>query len=491
MISGGTVAAAQKKQLADENPLEQKMARGFRWSFLGTFIQGVLQIGVTMTMARLLSPAEYGLYAMVEVVLRWANLFGQTGLLTVLVQKKSLSDEDMCGARSLALVLAVGSAGVVALGAPLIAAGFGNAEIVPLLRAASLSFFFNGLGLTSLVALRRRMEFGRLSVAEIGGYVLGNGLTAIMLARHGAGVWAVVIGSLVGQTVQNAIAIAQARLNFGLSLRRATLMPLVRQGTHVSLNSCLDVLSNTMDTFVVARVMPQAMLGLFNRASMLASLPTNFIWSALGRVTFPSYARLQDNPALFATFFQRTQSWSGVLSVAVPLSMIPAADVIVAFLLGPAWSSAVPILRLLLLAFAFESLAFPYHSALDALGAYHARTKIRLMILVIRASCLAMLVSTHTELLFITGSVAGLATWLISVTPLAQKLGVKPGAFFGHDSIILTKAAACALAVWGARSGSAALQFPNYGALASCVAVGALALAFVLRKELGALRSGR
>ena len=469
------------------DPLQKKMVKGFRWSFAGTFIQGALQICVTITMARLLAPQDYGLYAMVEVILRWANLFGQTGLLTVLVQRQTLTDEDMRGARALALALAGGSALIVALGAPLIAAGFGNAEIVPLLRVASISFLFNGLGLTSLAALRRRMEFGRLSSAEVGGYILGNGFTAIVLALNGAGVWSVVVGSLVGQTVQNGIAIAQARLDFGLSWRGTTIKPLARQGAHVSLNSCLDVLSNTMDTFVIARVMPQALLGLFNRASMLASLPTNFLWSAVSRVTFPTYSRLQHDPVKFAGFFQRTQSWSGTLSVAVPLSMIPAADVIVAFLLGPVWVEATPILRLLLLAFAFESLAFPYHSALDALGSYYARTKIRLVILVVRASCLAMLVSSHKDLLFVTGAVAGLATWVLSVTPLARKLGIKSAIFFRHDVGTLAKAAVCAIAVALARMGLIAVHAPNYLLLIGCVVAGALSLALVLGKELKSL----
>lgn len=439
-------------------------------------------------MARLLAPADYGLYAMVEVVLRWAGLFGQTGLVTVLVQRPALDETELKAARTLALGLAIGSALVIVSAAPLIAAGFGNDAIIPLLRVASLSFLFNGLGLTSLAMLRRRMQFGRLSVAELGGYILGNAVTAITLARHGYGVWSVVIGSLVGQVVQNLVAISQARLDFGMSFQRREVLGLARQGAHVSVNSCLDVLSNTMDTFVIARVMPQAVLGIFNRATMLATLPTNFIWTAISRVTFPGYARLQHEPQTLAAFFHRTQRWSGTLSVAVPLSMIPAADTIVPFLLGEAWIGAIPILRLLLLAFACESLAFPYHSALDAIGSYSARTKIRLTVLVVRASCLALLVSTHKDWIFVTGSVAAVATWLISVAPFARKIGEPVSRCFKYDLAILGRALLCAGAVAAARFGLGMFHLPSYLLLAGCVLAGAATLALVLRREIAAWR---
>lgn len=464
------------------------MASGFKWSFVGTFAQGILQIGVTMTMARLLAPADYGLYAMVEVVLRWAGLFGQTGLITVLVQKPSLDEIELKAARTLALGLAVVSALVIVSAAPLIAAGFDNQAVVPLLRVASLSFLFNGLGLTSLAMLRRRMQFGRLSLAEIGGYILGNAVTAITLARHGYGVWSVVIGSLVGQIAQNLLAVLQARLDFGFSFQRRSLQTLARQGAHVSVNSCLDVLSNTMDTFVIARVMPQAILGIYNRATMLATLPTNFIWTAISRVTFPGYSRLQHEPQTLAAFFHRTQRWSGTLSVAVPLSMIPAADTIVRFLLGDAWIGAIPILRLLLLAFACESLAFPYHSALDALGCYSARTRIRFTVIVVRACCLALLVTTHRDWIFATGSVAALSTWLISVAPFARKIGEPVSRCFRHDFAIAGRALLCAAAVAAARFGLGPLHLPVYLELAGCVLAGGAMLAFVLRAEIAALR---
>ena len=104
--------------------------RGFKLSFAVTLCQGVLQVMVTMTMARLLLPADYGVYAMVDVVLRWANLMAQMGLATVLVQKLDLSVDDLRAAHTLALGLAVTATLVVATGAPLLARWFGTEQIL-------------------------------------------------------------------------------------------------------------------------------------------------------------------------------------------------------------------------------------------------------------------------------------------------------------------------------------------------------------------------
>ncbi len=481
--AGPFLAEAARLPTADPI-LQSRMTRGFQWSFGATLVQGVFQIVVTMTMARLLAPADYGLYALVDVVLRWAGLLGQMGLATVLVQRATLLAEELLVARTLALALALASCAVIAGGAPLLATAFGQPALVPLLRVASLSFLLNGLGLTSLAWLRRQMQFGRLSAAELGGYIIGNGLTAIYLARHGFGVWSVLWGSLTGQLVQNLIAITQARLPFGLSLSPALARPLLRQGAHVSLNSCLDVTNNTMDTFVFARVVPAAVLGLFNRSAMLAGLPVNFLWSAVSKVTFPSYARLQQDKPTFSLFFQRTQIWSGTLSVSVPLSMIPAADIIVRFLLGPNWEAAVPILRLLLLAFAFESLAFPYHSALDALGCYNDRTRIRLGILLVRGIFLALAVGYNHRLLFAAAAVAGFSTWLVSVWPLARRLSVRPTLFFRNDALTFVRALVCAVAVGAVHIVTARAGFPAGWAVLGCAAAGALALAATLHRQI-------
>jgi PST family polysaccharide transporter len=434
-----------------------------------------------MTMARLLIPAEYGLYAMVDAVLRWAALMAQMGLSTVLVQRQHLSDAQLRAVRTLALALSAFATVVVAAGAPLAAAWFGTHEIVPLLRVASLSFLASGIGLTSLAMLRRRMQFGRLGAAELAGYVLGNGATSIYLASRGAGVWSVVIGTLVGQSVQSLVAILQAKLPLGFSLQFATLRTFFRDGAHVSVNTFLDITNNTMDTIVIARVMPPSIVGLFNRSAMLATLPAIFLWTAVSRVAFPSYARLQHTPREFSQLLRRVQGWSSTICVAVPLGMIPAADVIVHFLLGADWAGAVPIVRLLLLGVAFDSLAFPYHNALDALGCYMERTKIRLIIFALRATALGAFATFRTDWLFAVASIAAACTWIISVRPVARKLHEPATPFFLADLKVLSRALLCFFVVGAARYGGYLLQIEPLVLLASCVICGAATLALVLR----------
>jgi lipopolysaccharide exporter len=486
-----TTATEPSPRIPVIEELPHTVRRGFKWSFAATLCQGALQVGVTMTMARLLLPAEYGVYAMVDVVLRWASLMAQMGLATVLVQKMELTDTDLRSAHTLALGLALAASLTVAGGAPILALWFGTNEIVPLLQVASLSFVINGLGLTSLAVLRRRMQFGRLGVADLTGFALGNGLTGIYLASHGAGVWSVVIGSLTGQLVQNAVAIVQARLPFGFSLQLQAVRPLLRQGAHVSVNTCLDITNNTMDTFVIGRVMPHAIVGLFNRSAMLATLPAAFLWNAVSRVAFPSYSRLQHAPRDFTALLRNVRSWSGTLCVAVPLGMIPAADVIVQFLLGPAWTNAIPIVRLLLLGVAFDSLAFPYHNALDALGCYAERTKIRLVIFLLRGSCLAAFAAFRVDWLFCVASIAAASTWVISIRPVARKLNEPVRRFFAEDARILLHAFACAVAVVCARYFGAVIHAAPTTILLISIVSGGTALALVLRPYLPHFRASR
>lgn len=476
-----TSAADAPPRTPPSQPLPPGVIRGFKWSFAATALQGILQIVVTMTMARMLIPAEYGLYAMVDTVLRWASLMAQMGLTTVLVQRQHLSEVELRAAHTLALTLSVLAALITALGAPIAAAWFGAREIVPLLQVAALSFIISGLGLTSLAMLRRRMQFGRLGAAEIAGYVIGNGATSIYLATRGAGVWSIVIGTLVGQSVQTLVALVQAKLPFGFSFRFATLRTFFRDGAHVSVNTFLDIANNTMDTVVIARVMPTNVVGLFNRSAMLATLPTIFLWTAVSRVAFPSYARLQHAPREFSQLLRRVQAWSGPVCVAVPLGMIPAADVIVHFLLGENWAGAVPIVRLLLLGVAFDSLAFPYHNALDALGCYMERTKIRLIIFALRATALGVFATFRADWLFAVASIAAASTWVISIRPVARQLQGPIAPFFVADLKILLRALICFIAVAAARFCGHLLGMDPPLILLTCIISGAVALGLVLR----------
>src|SRR3954451_7700641 len=178
--------------------LRGRVLRGLAWKSGSSLARQLLRIAVTVVLARLLSPHDYGVAGMVIVFATLVEIFGDLALGAALVQRPELTDDD----RSTAFWVSVCAGAVftllgVALAGPL--AGFyGTPAVKPLFMVMSLSFVITALGSTQCALLMREMDFRGLELRLTGGAVVGAAV-AIVIAWRGAGPWA-----LIGQQVTTA-----------------------------------------------------------------------------------------------------------------------------------------------------------------------------------------------------------------------------------------------------------------------------------------------
>ncbi len=176
--------------------LTSKTIHGLKWTYLATAVSVVLQIGFVAVLGRLLTPAAFGLVAMAGVFLRFGSYFAQMGIGQALIQKPQLEPMDIRAAFTASVLVGALFCGLVWVLAPLAVHLLETPEIVPVVRIMGLVFIINGLSVTSLGLLRRRMNFRALSLIEVTSYGLGYGLTGVPLAIFGAGVWSLVAAGL-------------------------------------------------------------------------------------------------------------------------------------------------------------------------------------------------------------------------------------------------------------------------------------------------------
>jgi lipopolysaccharide exporter len=323
---------------------------GLQWTYLGTVVGAVFQFGMTAVMARLLSPAAFGLVALAGLFLRFVNYFARAGVTQAIVQKPHVSSVDVRAAFTLSAGLGAGFAVVAFLAAPLAGAIAADAALVPVLRWLSLGLVLTGLGAPSVALLRRRLQFKPLAIIDVMSYVVGYVGVGLALALNGAGVFALVAAMLTQNAVTALGAYAMVRHSLLPTAARESHRAILGFGARISVIGFFEFLQLNLDTLAVGRWAGATQLGLYNRGNMLADLPAYNITHGLSTVLFPSFSSIQSDVPRLREAYRSAVGMTAAIVFPLNAGMAVAATEIVLILLGPNWVGAVEVIPWLLLA---------------------------------------------------------------------------------------------------------------------------------------------
>ncbi|MBM4635729.1 lipopolysaccharide biosynthesis protein [Prescottella equi] len=332
-------------------------ARGAAVTLAGQVAKFVIQFGGIIVLARLLSPASFGLVAMVTAVVGVGEVLRDFGLSSAAVQAKTLSDAQRSNLfwinSAIGAVLAV----LVAACAPLIADLYGDPRIEAITRALAVTFLVNGLTTQFRANLTRNLKFGLLAIADIAAQAFGL-LAGIGMALGGADYW-----SLVGQQVAQAgvtlvLTALLGRWMPGLPTRREEMRGLLSFGWNLMGTQLLQYTSKNIDSVIVGHQFGATSLGYYNRAGQIVNGPLNQINVPASTVALPILARLQDDPARYRAFILRGQTALMTLVVAGFLFLAASSEPFVEILLGSEWLAAAEIFRLIAIGAAFQGASY-------------------------------------------------------------------------------------------------------------------------------------
>ncbi len=267
------------------------------WSAMERFgLQGTGFL-LSIVLARLLSPREYGLIGMLTIFNNLGHLFADSGLTAALVQRQAISADDEATVFYLNIAAGVVLTLLICAVSPLVSRFYGQPILMPLLCVLSLQVFLSSFGIVQLALLQRAMDFRRQAIVGIISVAL-SGLVGISMALNGLGVW-----SLCGQVVTAALfssllvwKLGDWRLTGHFS--RASFQAMWPFSSRLLATGLLGVVFDNLYNVVIGRLYRPAALGLFTRGQSLAQFPAGFVTSIFGRITLPAFARLQDDLAL-------------------------------------------------------------------------------------------------------------------------------------------------------------------------------------------------
>jgi O-antigen/teichoic acid export membrane protein len=356
--------------------------RTLRAGLAKTFAQGVnfiIRVGSLMVIARLLDPEDFGLVGMVTVFTGVFSMFIDAGLSTVTVQRASITNEQVSTlfwtnmfVGAILWLLTFGAA-------PILVSFYREPRLFWMTAALATGFLINAAGVQHSALLQRGMRFGALSVAEIFTQVVSSAV-GIGMALGGFGYWALVGMAIMGQATYTVCVWLTMDWVPGLPRRGVGGGSMIRFGGMATLNTFVVYVAYNLEKVLLGRFWGAEALGIYGRAYQLINLPTENLNSAIGGVALSVLSRLQGDASRFKSYFLKF--YSLIISLTLPITIACAlfADDIILLLLGPKWTDAVPIFRLLAPTILTFALVNPFSSFLMSLGMVGRLLKIALVL---------------------------------------------------------------------------------------------------------------
>lgn len=297
-----------------------------------------------LVLARLLSPDDFGLFAISLVAIDFLLRVTNTGMAPALVQAEEPGKGHFEAAWSLGLLRALAIGAVVVAGAPIIARLFEEPRAVDLLRILAMRPLLEATASIRVVELVRELRFRTLAVIHLSEAVV-NTVVSVVLAGP-LGVWALVAGPIAGAASYSILSYALIPFRPRLRLPRAALGGLVRYGRWVFLTGVIAVTSQSVLKLVIARELGAVELGLYFLAAKLAFLPGE-AGEVVGSVAFPLHAGIQRDLEKSKRAFRGVLR--GMMAVTIPtcVILIAVAPSLVSELLGPRWEGTATLIRVL------------------------------------------------------------------------------------------------------------------------------------------------
>lgn len=350
----------------ENNSLKEKVFSGFAWSFGERILAQVVSFAVSVVLARMLAPSEYGIIAMVLVFINIADVFAHGGFGGALVQKKEPTEADYSTIFYYTLVVSLFIYALLFLGAPYIACFYKTEQMVWVLRVLAFKIILSSVSTIQHAYVQKRMMFKKFFFSTLSGTLI-SGVVGIVCAYWGFGVWALVAQYLSNSLIDMCVLFFSVpwrpKLLFSMESARS-LMPL---GWSFLGTNLVNAAYHELRSLVIGKKYTSADLAFYNRGDQIPSLAISNINSTIGRVVYPAMTTA-NTPIELKRIGRRTLMTTSYLIFPLMMGMIITAPSIVSILYTDKWSEAVVYMQILCIYWMTQPIQTANWQILKALG---------------------------------------------------------------------------------------------------------------------------
>ena len=339
--------------LAGNHELKNRTSKALFWSFLESIGFRGVQFIIGIILARLLFPEHFGLIGMLAVFLGVAQLFVNSGFGAALIQKRESTTTDSSTIFYFNIIVGFFTVVLLWLIAPWIASFYNQPILTLLTRALSLTIVINSFSLIQTTILTKQINFKTQTKISVSASLL-SGIIGIWLAILDYGVWSLVIQQICGSLFRTSFLWVFNDWRPALIFSIQSLREMFGYGSRLMFSWLLNVIFQNIYLVLIGRIFSAADLGFFTRAKTIEEIPSSTLSEMIGRVTFPVFSTIQDNPERLKNGLKKTLRVTALVNFPMMIGLALIAHPLVFVLLTEKWAECIPYLHY----FAFRGCCF-------------------------------------------------------------------------------------------------------------------------------------
>lgn len=344
-----------------------KFFRGIIWNSIEKILVKGSSFIITVVLARLLTPEDYGIVGMLAIFIALSNVFIESGFSKALIQKQDADDDDYNTAFLTNLGIAVLVYGLLFALAPLIARFYEVPQLVLISRVLFVNLIIVSCNIVQNAILTKEVDFKSIAKINFTG-VLTGGVVGIVMAYCGAGVWALVAQTLATSVTRLFVFPFYSRWYPKLRFSLESFRNLFGFGSKLLLSGSMAVIVNNISTICIGKFYSQAQLGFYTRAVQFSEIISSIINDVVGTVSYPVLSNLQQSRDEMIRMYRQALLYTAMLTFPIMILIAILAHPLVLVLLTEKWLPCVVLLQILCLARMWTPISALNINILNALG---------------------------------------------------------------------------------------------------------------------------
>jgi teichuronic acid exporter len=337
--------------------LASKLVNSAKWSTLGRLVNIGSEFIFGVILARVLLPSDFGIVGIISVFIVLSSVFINSGFSQALIRDQTADTKDFSTVFLFNLSLGILTYGFLFLIAPFISDFYEIATLELFLRVLSLSVILSSLAIVQQAIFMKKLDFKILNQVSMISSVI-SGAIAIALAYNGAGIWSLVIKTLLRDIINTSLLWIRSNWRPVLVFSKTSFRKYFKFGIYLLGSSIVGQLYSSIFVLLIGKMYSPVMLGYYNRAELFRNTLSVNIDQIVTSVTYPALAQFQHDQNAFLGLFEKTMRLSFYVVGILMVGLIFAAEPLIHLLLGEKWLPSVPILQML----CFVGIMFPLNS---------------------------------------------------------------------------------------------------------------------------------
>lgn len=327
------------------------------WSICQQFSVKIIGLIINIFLARILSPTEFGLIAMLSVFISIGNSLMDSGLTSSLIRSRFSGQKDYSTVFIFNLIGGFSAYGILYASAPFIADFFKQPLLLAIIKVYGLSFIINAFFSIQNTLLVKEMHFKKQALIQIPAVIIG-GAVGILLAINGSGVWSLVYMYLATPMFSTVLHWYYSAWRPRLIFNKRSFKKHFHFGYKMTLSGLIDTLYQNIYTIIIGRFYAAAQLGYYSRASTLSQFPIGIISTAINKVAYPMFSSIAHDDTKLKTAYQKLMQQVLFWNAPSLIYLAIIAEPMISVLLTDKWLPAVPYFQIMCIA----GILYPLHS---------------------------------------------------------------------------------------------------------------------------------